>query len=380
MYAEQDVLKQGEKFSEEGRRQVEVARKQFNDRDYPAALKSYKKIAKKYEESSIGEEAWFKVGECHFAMQQYPEAQDAYDKLFKDYPSTRYVADSSRRLFTIAKLWMEVSDPETHGNIKTVSDSKVVEDVETAAKPSAGVSARHALVPNLMDKRRPVFDTGGRARKALKAIWLNDPTGPLADDALMLTASHYFRQGNYLEADRYFEILRQEYPDSPHVEQAYVLGGHVKQMAYQGPYYDGTTLVSAEDLKERTLMMFPDTKDRQQLRNDLQRIYLLKAQDAWSEVEFWKRKNNPRSVAIYARQVIEEYPETRYAQMAREELGRIDPALIRDLPGMLEFMQSLPQVMPSASEGSGAGARPQSERPEPPVKSVGWSRIFPFGS
>jgi len=371
MYQEDDVLKLGEKFSEEGRRQVEIARKHFDDRNYPLALKSYKKIANKYKESSIGEEAWFRIGECHYAMQNYPDAQDAYDKLFKDYPSTKYVADTSRRLFTIAKFWLKASDPETHEQIKMVSSSEVVEEPDDAPAQSS-LSARHTLVPNFFDKTRPIFDTGGRARKALKAIWLNDPTGPLADDALMLTASYFLRQGNNLDADRYFQILREEYPDSPHVEQAFVLGAHVKQLSYQGPYYDNTALVAAENLKERTLMMFPNTKDRQQVREDLQRIQALKAQDAWADVELWRRKGNPRAVAIYAQDLILEYPGTRYAQMAQEELRRIDPAIVRNLPGMTEFLQSLPDAPVTAE--------PTAEQPDRPVKSVGWTRLLPFGS
>ena len=319
LFEEKDALARGEKFSAEGRRQVEVARKQFDDRKYVAALKSYKAIAKKYAESAIGEEAWFRIGECHFAMKQYPQAQDAYDKLFEDYPSTKYVADASRRMFTIARIWLQVADPETHQQIKTVSDTKEV-GASDEPPPSSSLSAKYSLIPNFTDRTRPLFDTRGRARNALKSIWLNDPTGPLADDALMLTASYYLRQGNYLEADRYFQILREEYSDSPHLEEAYVLGSHVKQLSYQGPYYDGTTLVSAENLKERTLTMFPNSEDRQQLREDLNRIYLMKAQRAWKRVELWQRKENPRAVAIQCMLVITDFPETRYAEMARREL------------------------------------------------------------
>lgn len=362
LHGEEDALTRGEKFSDEALRQVELARKQYDDRQYAQAAKTYKSIAKKYPETSIGEEAWFRQGECHFAMKEYSKAQDAYDKLFADYPSTRYVADASQRMFTIAKIWLEVSDPVAKSAIKTVSSETVVEGAQEP-RLNSSPSARYGLIPNFFDESRPLFDTRGRARNALKSIWLNDPTGPLADDALMLTASYYLRKGNYLEADRYFEILREEYPDSPHLEDAFVLGAHVKQQAYQGPFYDGTTLVAAEDLKQKTLTLFPNSEERQQVREDLQRIYLLKAQRAWSNVELWKRKDNPRAIAIQSMQLISEYPETKYAEMARQEIRRIDPKLVRDLPGMTEFLQSLPESAPAPAE-----VPPASD--EPPVKSV----------
>ena len=365
LHNEEDALTRGEKFSAAGQREVAVARKAFDEGKYPEAVKRYKKIADKYAESSIGEEAWFRLGESYYAMQEYPKAQDAYSKLFADYPSTKYVADASRRMFSIAKIWLEVSDPASTSQIKTVSQ-QVEMDPGDSAKTSASPgdpSVRYGLIPNFFDKTRPLIDTSGRAREALKSIWLNDPTGPLADDALMLTASYHLRRGDYIEADRYFEILRDEYPDSPHLEKAFVLGAHVKQMSYQGPMYDGTALVSAENLKERTLSLFPNSEDRQQVKQDLNKLYQEKAKRAWSRVEIYERKDNPRSVAIHCMQVITEFPDTTYAARARQKIRQIDPKLIRDLPGMSEFLESLP----SLSVGPPA---PQSSSDEPPVKSV----------
>lgn len=344
-----DPLTRGARYSEAGQRRVTAARNLFDAKKYPEALKSYKAIAKKYPESIVGEEAWFQIGECHFAMGEYPAAQDAYDTLFVDYPSTKYVADTSRRMFTIAKTWLEVTDPVGQSQIKTVSQENEIEGPEPVSS-SSSPSAKYGLIPNFFDKSRPMLDTKGRARNALKSIWLNDPTGPLADDALMLTASFYLRRNNYVEADRYYEILRDEYPDSPHLEDAYVLGSHVKQMSYRGPFYDGTSLVSATNLKERTLQLFPASEDRQQIRKDLQRLHLLEAQRAWSRVDFYRRKDNPRAVAIQCMQVITEFPETRYAEQARSEIRRINPSVVRGLPGVAEFMQSLPPVSESGPE------------------------------
>ncbi len=360
---EDDVLTRGARFSEAGQRRADAARKLFDEKKYAEALTRYKAIAKKYPESSAGEEAWFRIGECHFAMGEFPAAQDAYDKLFVDYPSTKYVADSSRRLFTIARTWLEITDPAGQSQIKTVSQENEIEGPKPESSAS-DPSVKYGLIPNFLDKSRPVFDTKGRARNALKSIWLNDPTGPLADDALMLTASYYMRRENYIEADRYFEILREEYPDSPHLEDAFVLGSHVKQLSYRGPFYDGTSLASASNLKERTLQLFPDSEDRQQIRKDLQRLHLLEAQRAWSRVDFYRRKDNPRAVAIQCMQVITEFPQTRYAEMARTEIRRINPAAVRGLPGVAEFMQSLPSARESATE------TPDSSPSESRVKSV----------
>lgn len=364
-----NALQEGEKFSAEGKRQLDIARKQFDAKLYPAAIKTYKKIASKYEGSSIGEEAWFRVGEAYFAMGEYPDAQDAYDKLFAEYPSTKYVSDASGRLFAIARAWLEVTDPVTNSKITTVSDSKVVEAANPNVRSKAGPSAKYRLLPNFFDKSRPLLDTPGRAQNALKSIWLNDPTGPLADDALMLTASYYLQRENFVEADRYLEILRDEYPDSPHLEQAYILGGHVKQMSYQGPLYDGTSLAAATNLKERSLSLFPNSGDRSRIQEDLQKLYLQDAQRVWGKVEVWQKKDNPRAVAIQCKEVIEQFPDTPYAARARAIVRQIPVSTVRDLPGMAEFVQSIQasapinsSTPPNSSNGSGNA--------NGPVKSV----------
>src|SRR5690606_10634147 len=113
------------------------------------------------------------------------------------------------------------------------------------------------ILPNFHDRKRPVFDTNGRALQALKSVWLKDPTGPLADDALMLAASHYVRKGDYIEADHHYTLLREQFPKSPHLQTAFVVGSHVKLMSYQGAPYDGKNLDDAESLKESTLRLFP---------------------------------------------------------------------------------------------------------------------------
>lgn len=353
---EEDALTRGEKFSDEALKTVQIARRQYDEQKYAAALKTYRKIAKNYPATSIGEEAWFRIGEIHYSRREYPDAQEAYDKLFADYPSTRYVSDASERLFEIARIWLEMSGPAARSAIRTVSAG--TSEAEPEKPDSLAMSRRFGLIPNFTDKTRPMFDTRGRARMALKSVWLNDPTGPLADDALMLTASYYLQTGDHVEADRYFEILREEYPDSPHLEDAFVLGSHVKQMSYQGPYYDGTSLVAAENLKERTLTLFPNTKDRQQVREDLNRIYLLKAQRAWSNVDLWKRKDNPRAIAVQCMQVITEFPDTKYADLARKEIRAIPPRVINDLPGMAEFLTMLDSSPPVAAESESDGFAP----------------------
>jgi tetratricopeptide (TPR) repeat protein len=188
------------------------------------------------------------------------------------------------------------------------------------------------LVPNFWDRSRPVFDTEGRALEALKSIWLNDPTGPLADDSLMLTASHYLREGNYTEADHVYETLRKEYAKSPHFENSVLLGAHTKLMSYQGALYDDDGLDEAQKLTESAIRIFPDHPDRERLLDEARRIEAEKARGAWEEIRYWQRRRRPQSAAVYCRELIKNYPNSPYAAQARQLLAEIDPKAPRPAP------------------------------------------------
>ncbi len=342
----ESVVEAGRRYSPQAQQEVNTAQDHLEKGDYETAAKMFKAAAKKYKESSVGEQAQFGLAEAWYAQGKLAKAQDAYDQLFVDYPSTRYVEPASRRLFAIAREWLEISDPVAKSEIRQVSGEKVLDEDPVKPAPPKDPTLRYRILPNFHDGSRPVFDTQGRALQALKAIWLNDPTGPLADDALMLTATYYQRNQNYVEADRYFKILREEYPNSPHFEKSYLLGSHVKLMSYQGPYYEGRELDAAAKLKEQSLHLFPVSEQRGVVRDDLNRIYLLQAQRAWSQIEYYQKKGRPRAIAIACMQLISDYPDTRYAADARGILRTIDRRELVGLPDIEQFLNSLPESEP----------------------------------
>lgn len=309
------------------------ARRLFDDGKYDAAGKQLQKIAKKHKLTAFGEEAQFLLGECYYRQRRLAYAQDAYDQLLEDYPSTRHVDTVTKRLFTIGRTWLGITTPASADGVQLASFEDGEQPQEPARLNTRDLTVRVPLLPNFHDRSRPVFDTQGRALQALKSIWLNDPTGPLADDALMMTASYYLRKKDNVEADRYYKILREEYPKSPHLENAFLLGSHVKLMSYQGPYYEGNTLEDARKLKESTLRLFPDNTQREQVRGELTDIYREEARRLWARIEYYQKKEKPRAIAIHCRELIDGYPESEFAQRARKILSGLTKEELGDLPG-----------------------------------------------
>jgi outer membrane protein assembly factor BamD (BamD/ComL family) len=300
-----------------------AAEELFEQEQYAAAEKAFKGVAKKYKKSEIREDALFMQAESAFNLGHYSDAEMKYTELLKFYPSTRHLDDVSKRLFEIARVWLDFPEAAALGEVQQVNydDFRRKLPAEESTKKSRGPM----FWPNFTDKARPLFDPEGNGVAALRLIWLNDPTGPLADDALMLAASHYARKGDFIEADRHYTLLREEYPNSPHVQQAFVLGSHVKLMAYQGPNYDGKSLQDAEHLKKSTLRLYPNLEEKERIERELARIEEAKAAREWEQVIFYERKNNPRAQAVYCHLILQRYPDTSAARQAEIRLKQLGP-------------------------------------------------------
>ena len=318
-----EELRRNPRYYELGQDEFKRAEKLYEQRDWETAEADLKVIVKKYDDYAVKEDALFLLGELYYQTKRYPESTDAFAELSRDFPSTRHQKKISSRMFTIAGIWLDFPDVVSTNDIQLTSnlDQATKMDVPEHERDSWDPTLAIPFLPNMHDSTRPAFDTEGRALQALKSIWLNDPTSELADDALMMTASHYLRKGDSVRADEHFAALRQNYPDSPHFKNAFILGSHVKLMSYEGTSYDGTRLNESEQLKESALRLWPDDELRGRLKNELKVIEEAKAKREWARVEFYNKKNRPDSAAIYCREILRLYPDSKYAESARRFLA-----------------------------------------------------------
>ncbi|MGD9853644.1 MAG: tetratricopeptide repeat protein [Planctomycetaceae bacterium] len=270
----------------------------------------------------VEEDALFMLAESQFMQKKYSWAQDSYDKLLERFPSSRHLDQVTRRMFRIAQVWMGFPDTNGQDNVELASAE--------LQKTNPRIGNRNFKRPgflNVTDRSRPVFDTAGRALQALQSIWLNDAGGPLADDALMLTANYHLQTGNFIEAARVYQLLREQYPDSPHFKDAYLLDSHVRLASYDGPAYDGRALQESRNLRETAQRLFPDLdpEQRERLDAELKRIAVSEVAREWHKVEFYQSKGSryEASVALHCHVILNRYPDSPYAERARKVLEGI---------------------------------------------------------
>lgn len=345
-----------------GYAEYDLAMAKFEKKEYQAAAKEFKAIAKKFYDYPVEEDAMFMVGESYFADQRYAWAQDEYDGLIKHFPSSRYLEKSTRRLYTIASIWLNGDGSTKTDELVQVSATDVTAPEKVQRKP---VPHGFPLTPNFFDKTRPTFDTPGNARKALKSVWLNDPLGPLADDALMMTAVYHIRKGQLRDADHYLEVLRREYPKSEHTETAFVVGSHIKLASYQGPRYDGRDLVDADDLIHSTLNLFPNVEDKEGLQTELVKIRDRGAERNWSRAEYYRHRQKPQSEAIYLVCILKDFPDSAFASQAADRLKELGP---KYWTGMLDHYPD-EKSLDSPQSSKAAPQKPEKSKQSAPARA-----------
>ncbi|HEU0069577.1 MAG TPA: tetratricopeptide repeat protein, partial [Nitrospiraceae bacterium] len=207
------------------------------------AGKKYSEAADRWPKSAVEQDSLYHAGECYFFADHYPDAEEAYEMLFKQHPHSRYLDQVQPHRFAIAQYWLELHDlnPEQFYEV------------------------------NLTDQERPWRSTKGHALRVYDRIRLDDPTGKLADDATLALGNVHFANHRFIQADEYYTDLRKTFPSSEHQFMAHFLGLKAKVESYQGADYSANALDGAEKLIDQIRKQFPVEAERE--REYLQRAY-----------------------------------------------------------------------------------------------------------
>ena len=271
----------------------------YRQQKYVEAADKFNWAAFRWPDSPLEEDAMFYRAESLFFADRYVDANDAFVALMKKYGNSRYLDRAVRRQFNIGRYWEKLE----------------------AAKPL------WPLVPNLTDPARPRFFTWQHALKAYESVQLNDPTGPLADDAIMATGNAYFLEERYEDAANQYDLLRKRYPKSEHQYDAHRLAMKAKVLTYQGPSYDGTSLDEAGEVADQTLRQFRNElgKEREHVIGQKNLIVQQQAERDWAMGQYYEKKRYYGAARLYYKGLAENarYARTRFAQMARDRLEEI---------------------------------------------------------
>ncbi|GEM_PF-4924296 len=267
---------------------------------YHAAIKSYRRLQREYPFSPKAEEAQYQIAWCYSQRKGIRSALytvSAVDLLLSSFPESR---------FRDQALAMKEEAQGRQGN--TVKNK--------AATPEA-----------VFGRAKEYFDRGKYidAMEGFKDVIYNHPGTRLAAEATYLLGECYFRTKDYEAAvDEYAQIL-QDYPSSPNADDAqYMIAcSYFKQ----SPHYALDQKETGEKAKasvDRFYERFPDSPLMPEVKKLQGRIDEKLARKEYEAGKIYYKMNNHQSAKIYFNYVLEQYPETAWADKSREYLARLE--------------------------------------------------------
>jgi outer membrane protein assembly factor BamD (BamD/ComL family) len=279
--------------------EFEQGERLFQQGKLEEAERVFAKLAKDRKGSPWGEKGQYYVAECQFQRGKLVDAHTSYEKLVADYPGTNYLDKLVTREFTIAQQWLALTDDK--------------------AKPEQAMPWYARFTGE-----RPLLDTHGTALQALEHVRHHNPSGPLADDAVLRIADEHMNRGNYEEAAIYFDQLVTDHPKSPYLQRAQLAAIDARIKGYLGPEYDGSGLEQARELIKQTMASFPDrAAGNESLYHTLDLINDQEAERTFEIGDYYQRTGKVISAEYYFGKIRQRWPKSPWAAQSKTRLAQL---------------------------------------------------------
>ncbi|MGE3818475.1 MAG: outer membrane protein assembly factor BamD [Isosphaeraceae bacterium] len=297
--------------------EFQAAQSLFQRGDLAAAETAFSRLATKRKGTSWGEKGQFHLAETQFQRRKFVAAHESFEKLMADYPGTEFNDKLVQREFEIANLWLAQSDPKAPAELKLPWYA-----------PFTGEA--------------PLIDFQGHAIRALDHVRHHNPTGPLADDAVMKVADVYMANQDYESAALYYDQLISDHAKSPFLQRAQLAAIDARMKGYLGPEYDGTGLEKARELVKQTMATFPDRLAGQEdLYHTLDLINDQDAERTYSIGQYYQRTGKVASAEFYYGKILHRWPKSEWGAKAKTHLAELakmpraitEPSKIMTQPG-----------------------------------------------
>ena len=266
--------------------QLEYAMNFYKERNLKASLMAFKKLIKHYPLSKEASTAQYYIGRIMEDLEKPYEAFQAYQKVIDLYPYTEFVDEVIEREFKIGELFFSGEKIRILGPLKVPAKDKAIE----------------------------IF----------KTVTDNAPYGKYASPAIFNTGLAYRSIADYDNAILMFKDLIDKYPDSNLIDKARYQLAECSKLVSLKPDYDQTPTVAAREEFEDFIEKYPGSDLAGEAKEIVNRLKHKEAQNAYNIGQFYESRRMPKGAAIYYRDIIQNYPDTEWAQNAKERLDEIE--------------------------------------------------------
>lgn len=266
-----ELMNRAREFQEEGRKRP--------------ALRDYRRVARRYDQSIYAAEARFQRGLIFKERQQWRRAMSEFNTIVREHPEFDRFDELIQTQFAIA---LELKD-----------------------------GARTRLVG-----RVPGFRSRSAAIEFFEDVIRNGPFTDKAPLALMSIAEIELSRNNPEEAIDAFDRLINDYPRSALAPESYLGLAEAFAQMVKGPEYDQGSTRQAIAFFEDFLILFPEHENVQRAEQGLQEMREVLAQSRLVLAEFYHfRRRNYTAARILYNDTITASPDSQAAEVARGRLA-----------------------------------------------------------
>ena len=293
-------------------------------------------FSKRFKDMETGARVQFRMAECLFELaKEYRKVKNAemasdaiargkriLEEAMQDYPNTTLVTEGQ---YLLANLYQELASEE-----QAAENPK--EAIRLYQRAVSRFSAIISTWPDSPYAARAQFHKAmcleklgdsKRASEEYVRLCYAYPDSPLVADATVRLATHFYRQARYDVSGRIYESFARQYPHHSMAPDVLFMSGisHMKQAeTWSDPEFKGddrligrdvTEAIRRENLTAAKVLdsLITDMKDQAGTNLRAQAMY-------WCGVAY-RRANDLPTAYLRIKQVTFEYPESKWARMAR---------------------------------------------------------------
>ena len=258
----------------------------YNQKAWDRAIEEFEKLPEAFPNSRLAAEGVYYLGLCWEAKNDLAKAADAYQRLIDHYPYSDRIKDAVKREFDIANQF------------------------------ASGEKMKVLGIPVLSGQEKAI--------ELYRHIVKNAPFGTYGAEAQFQMGEVYKSQGEYEEAQKEFQTVVDEYPNSELVGKARYQIATCSMQASKKSQYN-------EQYAERAIEEFQGFKDS--FPNDQHQIVeadeaikalrTKKAMTSFQTAEFYEKQKKYKSAKVYYQGIVEKYADTLVAEKARKKVEEL---------------------------------------------------------
>lgn len=260
-----------------------------------SAIRSYRRVAKRYPSSVYASEAQYRAAKLYLLRKQYFKAFEHFFDVTTRYPNTPHFNEIIGEEYRIATLLLDGARNRYWGII-------------------------------------PGFKNRTRALGYFELIIQTAPYSDYAPLALMAKARGHIKERDHFEAIDALDRMINNYSSSLLAPDAYIQLAKTHAQLVEGPNYDQGSTREAITYFEDFLILFPNDPNVPQAAKGLDemKVVLSESKIVLGDFYFHKR-NNYAAARVFYNEAITAYPDSEVAAKARQKLAEVD-ARANNLP------------------------------------------------